>query len=317
MKYKYNHLERRRKLLELTIESKKEILSIYREASEEVLRKLKTVKSKSMNERYLKELYKSIEEYKKRLNVDIENSIRNSALKAADLGLDQSKDYFENMDIPLSIKKNFSSMFTNISDDVLRILVDGDLYKDGKTLSKRIWDITKRNGKSIDNVIKIAIAEQKSANELAKDLEKYIKKDIGKKQKTRVTGIDRDISYQAIRLARTSINHCFIEANVQEAMDNPFNIGLKWNLSSQHSNRLAKFGVRRDICDEYAEQNNYGLGKGIFPPKYYPKGHPNCLCYSIEIMIDIDEAREEVIRWINGGQNRKIDLWAKRHGFSR
>lgn len=307
---------RRNKLLSLTLEQKQEIINIYIKASKDVLKRLENTKSKSLEERYLKELKKSIDEYENSLQIDLDKSIRKYIQKAADLAVEPSKDYFENMDIPFVTKQSFKSMFTNISDDVLKLLVQGGYYEDGKTLSTRIWNITKNNGKEIDNIIKVAIAEQKSTNKLAKELEKYIKDGVGTPQKTTLKGISKDISYQAVRLARTSIAHSFTEASVNADMNNPFNTGTKWNLSSQHVARLSKFGKTRDICDDYAEQNEYGLGKGVYPSKYYPIPHPNCLCYATSVNVNIDIASNEIIRWIKGEENKKLDEWAKRNGFN-
>lgn len=314
-KYQQVLLNRRNKLLDLTLEEKQEIINIYIKAGKEVTERLKKAKSKSLSERYLKELKKAIENYEKVLQYDLDKSIRKYMQKAAELGVEQSKTYFENMDIPFVIKKSFNAMFTNISDDAVRLLVQGGYYKDGKTLSKRIWDISKTNGREIDSLIKVAVAEQKSTNALAKDVEKYIIEGVGRPQKTFIPGISRDISYQAVRLARTSIGHAFTESSVGAGMNNPFNIGMKWNLSSQHVARLSKFGKTSDICDTYANQNEYGLGPGVYPSKDYKIGHPNCLCYSTEVTVDIKTAERDIIDWINGKSNKKLDQWALNNGF--
>lgn len=308
-------IKRRNMLLSLTLEQKQEIINIYIKAGKDVVKRLETAKPKSLTERYLKEMKKAIDEYEKKLQIDLDKSIRKYMQKAADLGVDASKAYFEDMDIPLEIKKSFNSMFTNVSDDVVKLLVQGGYYEDGKTLSTRIWNISKSSGKEIDTIIKVAIAEQKSTNDLARELEQHIKTGVGRPQKTILRGISKDISYQAVRLARTSIGHCFVESSVESDMDNPFNIGTKWNLSSQHVPRLAKFGKTRDICDDYSEQNEYNLGPGVYPAKSYPIGHPNCLCYPTSVNVDINIASDEIVKWIKGGKNKKLDNWALRNGF--
>lgn len=316
-KYSYEKemLKKREKLIELTLEERKEIIDIYNKASEDVLKRLKSVKKGSMKERYLKELDKSLKNYKKKLNIELEKAIREYMRKAANLGISPTKEYFKNMQIPMTLKNSFSSMFTNLSPSVVRVIASGELYKDGKSLSSRIWNITNKNGNDIKAIIQNALIEQKNASDLAKELEKYIKSGVGTKQKTYVKGINRDISYEAVRLARTCMAHAMNEGSVQASMNNPFSKGLKWNLSSEHVPRLSKFGKTRDICDDYAEQNRYDLGTGVFPAKEYPIGHPNCLCYSCEIVEDIEKSSDEIIRWINGESNKKLDNWARRNGF--
>lgn len=313
--YRDRIIKNRKKLLRLTIKQRKEIIEIYNKAGEEVLEKLKSVKKGSLQERYLKELDNAIKQYKKKLNVRLENLIREYMIKAANLGIEPSMDYFENMDIPFSIKSSFKSMFTNISDDVVKLLVSGAYYKGGEALSKRIWNITNKNGNDIDKIIKISIAQQESINEIAKKLEKYLIKGAGTPQKTKIKGINSNISYQSVRLARTSTAHAHNEAKVSSSMENPFSTGVKWNLSSEHSSRIGKFGMTKDICDEYASQDNYDLGTGVFPAEKVPISHPNCLCYLTEEVEDIDKASDDIINWINGEENKELDKWAKNNGY--
>src|SRR3712207_8740436 len=78
------------------------------------------------------------------------------------------------------------------------------------------------------------------------------------------------VSYQAQRLARTSITHSFAETTIENAKNNPFNIGIKWILSASHYEKQVK-RHGPDICDEYADK--------IFKPKDVPLQHPNCACY--------------------------------------
>ena len=309
-------LNRRKQYIELTLDQKQEIINIYTAAGQEIKSRLTKAKKGSLNERYLKEMDKSISEYIEQLNIELDKSIRRYMQKAADLGVDEPSSYFEDMKIPMEVKQTFKSMFTNISDSTVKLLVSGGYYKDGKTLSSRIWNISKGSGKEIETIINIAIAEQKSTNELAKDLEKYIIDGVGTRQKTKIPGISSDICYEAVRLARTSIAHSYIESSVQGGMNNPYCLGLKWNRSSEHSARLARFGKTRDICDDYAEDDKYDLGAGVYPPKYYPIGHPNCLCYSTNVLVDIEIAESEIIDWINGSTNKKLDAWARRNGFT-
>lgn len=315
-KYVQTVLEGRKKFLKLSLDQRQEILNIYDEASKDVIERLKKVKHNSMTERYLKELQKAIDEYRRNLAIELDKAIRKAMNEAAELGVEPSKAYFENMDIPFTLRQTFKSMFTNVSEEVVSVLVTGEYYKDGKTLSQRIWNITGKNGSDIDKLIKRAIIEQKNTSDLARELEMYMNSGIARPQKTFIPGISRDISYQAVRLARTSISHSMLESCVQASMDNPYSLGLKWNLSSEHTSRLAKFGRMSDVCDTYAKQDLYDLGSGVYPAEKYPLGHPNCLCYSTDVLVPLEEASAEIIAWINGEENPKLDEWAKRHGFN-
>ena len=57
--------------------------------------------------------------------------------------------------------------------------------------------------------------------------------------------------------------------------------GIKWELSAQHP--------EWDVCDYLSKQDLYGLGAGVYPPELLPpKPHPNCLCYSVDTLRDVE-----------------------------
>lgn len=56
--------------------------------------------------------------------------------------------------------------------------------------------------------------------------------------------------------------------------------GIKWNLSAAYGSKMPYC----DICDEYATQNYYGLGQGVFNKSDLPLQHPNCICYMTSVV---------------------------------
>lgn len=110
--------------------------------------------------------------------------------------------------------------------------------------------------------------------------------------------MNKSISYQAQRLARTSITHSFSETTIENAKNNPFNLGIKWNLSASHSFRMHG---KTDICDDYDGR--------IFRSNEVPLQHPNCLCYFTEENEDINKTIKELKAWSNGENNEKLDKW--------
>lgn len=114
----------------------------------------------------------------------------------------------------------------------------------------------------VQRTIRAGIIRGLSAEELAKEVSRYIS--------PRVKG---GVAYAALRLARTELNNAFHESQKLKAQDAPWVKGLKWNRSGSHP--------KRDACDDLAEANDYGLGKGIYPADRVPdKPHPQCLCYT-------------------------------------
>lgn len=303
--YHQKVLEGRKKFLKLTLKKEKEILSIYEEAAKDISERLSKAKAGSLNQRYLTELQKSVKQYTKELRQELSKSIGEGINASSEIAANVQLSYFESMDLEEDLLSTFRKMFTQLPIKVSDTMVNGNYYKDGLTLNQRIWNITKRNGKDIDRIIKVNIAQGRSAGELAKQLDEYINPNKRLNQRTRIPGINKSISYNSARLARTSMTHANTESYIQGLYMNPFCTGLKWNLSSSHySRQVAKWG--EDICDEYAEK--------VFKPEEYPVAHPNCLCYSTQELEDTDKARDELIRWVKGEDNPKLDKWLNEYG---
>jgi hypothetical protein len=125
----------------------------------------------------------------------------------------------------------------------------------------------------------------KSAKDIAKDVSGLIKPDVA-----------GGVSYAAMRLARTELNNAFKTAQEERYKDEPWTIGMKWNLSKSHP--------ERDICNEHAEADLHGLGAGVYPVGQRPKSHPNCLCYLTPEQMEEDEWMD---RFIDGEFNDYLD----------
>jgi hypothetical protein len=89
--------------------------------------------------------------------------------------------------------------------------------------------------------------------------------------------LKRRARYHATVIARHETNEANRTARKKAAGQKPWVKGMKWNLSHSHP--------AEDICDEYATQNKFKLGPGVYPVKEYPETpHPNCLCYDTEVV---------------------------------
>lgn len=306
-------LEARKKFLKLNLEQEKEIIKIYKESAKQISEKLSKVKAGGLTSRYLTELDKAVKMYTKELDYKLSKSIKDGINASSEIAAQAQLSFFENMHLDEDLNSTFRKMFTQLNIDVIKTLISSNYYKDGKILDNRIWNITRKNAKDINKFIKVNITSGTNARELAKELDRYINPLSRITPKTLKAGISKNISYQAQRLARTSLDHANTEAYIQGSRKNPFCKGLKWNLSSSHYERQVKrHGL--DICDKYAEENIYKLGAGVFPPDKYPISHPNCLCYCTTVMLDIEDARAELIAWVKGESNTKLDKWLEDYG---
>lgn len=311
--YKQRILEGRKEFLRLVQKQDEKLLKIYIEASKQVSYKLSKANAGSLTARHLSELDKSLRQYVEELTFNLSKSTKEGIEAASQIASAVQLSYFDMIAPRQDIKNTFIKMFTKLPTDITKQLINGGYYSDGKTLDQRIWNIGKKNESDIDTLIKINVAKGANARELAKELDAYINPLSRIEPKTLEAGMSRKISYPSQRLARTSLTHANAESYIQGSKMNPFNKGLKWNLSPSHYERqVAKHG--KDECDEYASQNNYELGNGVFPPDKYPVAHPNCLCYPTQENVDIDKARDELIAWVNGEDNPKLDKWLDDYG---
>lgn len=87
----------------------------------------------------------------------------------------------------------------------------------------------------------------------------------------------QSLMYDARRIVISEVNTGFREANTIAAYNSPVVGYLKWDTSSIHSHF--------DVCDIYAEDDQFDLGPGIYPIGNFPaSAHPFCACYGESVL---------------------------------
>jgi hypothetical protein len=173
----------------------------------------------------------------------------------------------------------------------------------GYVLSDRIWRARRAVRDQIDAVLRNAIAQGTDALEVAEILEQFLSPDLApvrnqlgrlirnqrKSIVTRAPGRGGMGSFSARRLIRSEMSRAHAQSTLATAERTPFSRGCKWNLSAQHP--------KPDICDRHANADDYGLGRGVYPPDRFPPmpSHPMDLCFAtIETETDIDSVLESL-----------------------
>jgi hypothetical protein len=140
----------------------------------------------------------------------------------------------------------------------------------GHQLSDRIWRTGQETRLKIDAMLSDGIRSGRASVDLAKDLEKYLMP--GQELRTNKP-YGRDVSANAMRLARTEITRAHGAATLAASKANPFVKGVDWALSGSHG--------EADICDELATLSASG---SRLKPAYaldavptFP-AHPHDLC---------------------------------------
>ncbi|WP_315076219.1 hypothetical protein [uncultured Clostridium sp.] len=302
--YKKKILEARKQVLKLTLAQEKQVIEIYSKAASKLIDDILDMPD-SRTKTHKIDCAKIINNYTKELYENLNNNILENTWESSYIQRKVILDFADQVAPNRHISDRLKNNITKISDNAVRTLISGGYYEDGKTLSKRLWNITKENGKNIDTLIKTNIASGANVRTLANELEKYVnpkKRIVSKSFKAGINSYK--ISYNAQRLARTSITHAAAETQIQNAKKNPFSLGLKWNLSASHS---ARMHGKQDECDDRE-------GK-VYKPNETPLQHPNCLCFFTEEVSDIDDAIAKINKWVDGGNNEELDKWCE--GYDR
>jgi len=312
--------EGRKKLLQLTLEQQSEVLRIYEGAIDELAARAAAAKDETLTKRWLddyleKGLRPAQRELAKRLRTSISGGIQAAGDVASNFDLQLFALAMDKAAIDLG--PHFTEMFSAVPRDVLEAILKGDLYRDGRGLTERVWKTSRSFGNDIGYIIKRGLVEKKGAVALAKDLEQFLKPEArrpwswGKVYPNLRT---KQVDYSAQRLARTSITHAYRESQYRSAERNPFVDAIHWHLSEQHYERQVRLWGR-DECDDYAEQNDYGLGVGNYPKGEVPLSHPMCLCTTMPVVSkSLDSIADELRAWMHGGDNPVLDEWYKQYG---
>ena len=295
--------EAQKKKLKLMKKQEKQIKQIYNDMYLKVSKKLSKVNPNTLSERYLQKLKKVLEKEIKESNKQVKEVIKDNIEKSSELANNVQLDFFMsiNEEYGLNMKDTFESMFSKIPKQAMNEILFGKAYKDRKGLSERIWLDTKKFNKDINYVIAEGIANKKSTYDIAKDLEKYVnpKASKGWEWSKVYPNANKVVDYNAQRLARTSIQHAFQQAQKRSCKKNPYVEHIKW-LSSNTSRTC-------ELCNSRDGQ--------LFKIDDVPLDHPNGLCTTMpQIEKSLDEIGEELRNWVDGKENKKLDKWFKKYG---
>lgn len=149
--------------------------------------------------------------------------------------------------------------------------------ENGLNLSSKLWNQSGNYKESLEVTISTAIEKGMSATALSKKLSRYLndwpslQADYQEKY-GKATNI-HDCEYRSLRLARNEISMAYRSAEQARWQQFDFILGYKIKLSDSHP--------RYDICDDLT---------GDYPKDFKFRGwHPNCLCYTVPIVMSEDE----------------------------
>lgn len=171
--------------------------------------------------------------------------------------------------------------------------------ENGLNLSSKLWNQSKNYKEALEATISTAIEKGMSAVTLSKRLSKYLndwpslQADYQEKY-GKATNI-HDCEYRSLRLARNEISMAYRSAEQARWQQFDFILGYKIKLSDSHP--------RYDICDDLT---------GDYPKDFKFRGwHPNCLCYTVPIVMSEDEY------WSDNRENSPNKITAPPKNFGK
>lgn len=280
--------------IELTREQQKEIEGLYRRVANDIAKrseKIPSTNSEALRQQYLKKLQTQVNEQLEKIGQEIEGTITQTMTQvAADVVSDNLK-WMESVGMPVG------GAFSHVPDDVVRSVATGQLYKGNWSLSKAIWGNTQKTQNDINTVIAEGIAQNKSAYDIAKDLEKYVNPSAKKDWSWSKVypGTNKKVDYNAQRLARTLVSHAYQQAFVKTTQKNPFVTKYKWLGSNSH--RICPICAARD-------------GK-LFEKDELPLDHPNGMCTFVAVMDSMVDIADRLADWAQGKEDPALDAYAR------
>ncbi len=292
--YKELVAEAQKKRIQITRQQQQQIAKLYRDIAYDMGKDISRKSEKTLTYRWLKDYAKSLKGQSRQIYNDLQGIVSLGILETAAAVSDAEQEFWGGV-VP-GLSERFRDTFSTIPQTCVDELMSGGIYKDFAGLSERLWNYKQKFDRDIGYIIDRGIIEQKSAYNLAKDLEMYVDPRAAKPWEWRKVypNCNRVVDYNAQRLARTSVTHAYQMSFQRSTVDNPFVEAYQW-----HSSNAGR------TCELCRQRNGQ-----LFEKNSVPLDHPNGMCIITAVIPkSIDEIADELSNWAAGGSNPALDRW--------
>lgn len=284
--------------LNVSIKQQREIRSLYKRLAQQAQEQAEKLKSKNnissvLRQEYFNKLANQLTDASDEVGQEIDQIIRSGMKTTAQGVVDAQRKFLSKIGM-----SGIEGAFSHVPNQIVTSIATGNIYDDNWTLSAAIWGMSKKTHKDIDKIIAEGVASNKSAYDIAKDLEKYVNPAARKEWDWSKVypGTNRVIDYNAQRLARTMVAHAYQQSLERTCEKNPFVTGYKW--VSANSDRTC------ELCKERDGQ--------IYAKGDLPLDHPNGLCTFIAVIPDsMTTISDRLADWVKGKPDSALDEFAK------
>lgn len=229
-----------------------------------------------------KSLLNQVRDILSRLRTNIRTNITEGMVSSWDLANIKNNRLVKEYTKGLVLTPHILTEMSQLNLTALRAFVNR--VEAGMSLSRRLWRLSGTIKDQLEVYLGTGITTGKDAVQIARGLTGFLKGGVSSfyQEGTVTRAIGKDISYQALRLARTEMNMAFHHSDYVRRMQLPFVTGVEVYLSDSHP--------FEDICDSLVGE--------------YPKGfmfggwHPACMCHTRAILMSQDEFSD----WVNSGE---------------
>jgi len=309
-------LAARKQYINLRLRQDKEIANLYIRSADRIAKELRqigtTTISGQIQKKHFKELEKSLRAEAELIQKGLTEAFVDYIDSAARAGVGYTQGVVLNLFDQAGLKTSrITKLFSRVNKQAVEAI--WARTRNGLYLSDRIWEHREKYRSTMRDIIQESVIIGQDAVKTARMLQQYVRfgamtlardyPEMMKRMKGRIPG---NISYEALRLARTEMTAAFGEGAIAAARVAPSYLGMKWVLSKSHP--------VPDICDTLATTHNFrlGLGPGVYPPGDEPPypAHPNCLCVLVPIHEDPEEFVARLKDWRDDPSNdRELEKW--------
>ena len=288
----------------LSKDQQKAIYNAYLVAGLNLIKKYNKTKEGTTTRAYYRDYIQQIAQ-------DLTDIINEYSYKAAENELKAQNTFMEIAEsvgglTPKGLETPLKNIIGNSAKENMGIIAKGNIYKDGKGLSERIWGVAIQSSKDIQGVILAGMAQGMGSVEMSKLLEEYVnpskrkywdKDKIKEKLGPGYSAWNKNMEYNAYRLAQTTLSHVATLSMKSAKKVNPYMKRIQWH-SIHADGRTCQQCIDRD--------------KQIYTVEKLPFDHPNGLCYMTYVMDkSLEDIAKELKGWVNGEPNKTMDKWAK------
>ncbi|CUU46973.1 hypothetical protein [Clostridium beijerinckii] len=298
--YKTWALQARKKFIDLRLRQDVEIRNLYIKLTRDISKELKKGGLSPISKKKLQQIYSALKKAEDNLNgqltINFEKYTRENIEAATGYSKAITIDVIGKSGLNKITASNINKVYFRVNERAVEAI--WSRTQNGLYLSDRIWSKAQKYRKNMADVIQAAVAEGQDCTKTARALEQYVlkgKKTLASEYPNMMARIGNrvpsDVSYEALRLARTEMTSAFGEATLSAAKVSPSCRGVKYILSASHP--------KPDICDDITGTDKHGLGIGVYPVDEAPiyPFHPNCLCITTTVNERPEDFVQRLKRW--------------------